>query len=216
VSPHRSTQSAGSLRPAAAAAAALAGLAALAGCGRVQPDPTAALARNAISTPPPIATTTTTALPDPGLLPQTLTRPSTADPAFVARIQVLWQAVVDGQPGDALSAFFPLNAYLQVKAVADPANDWRTRLVANFDQDIDALHTVLSSAAGPATFVGISVPTSTAVLVRPGVEFNRLTYWRVYNSRVEYRAAGVVKSFVIASMISWRGQWYVVHLSSIR
>jgi hypothetical protein len=32
---------------------------------------------------------------------------------------------------------------------------------------------------------------------------------------VVYRQAGQVRSFGIASMISWRGVWYVVHLGAI-
>ncbi len=35
------------------------------------------------------------------------------------------------------------------------------------------------------------------------------------NARVVYREAGVVRSFGIASMISWRGVWYVVHFGAI-
>jgi hypothetical protein len=35
------------------------------------------------------------------------------------------------------------------------------------------------------------------------------------NARVVYREGGQVHSFGIASMISWRGVWYVVHLGAI-
>jgi hypothetical protein len=220
VRPHRSTRRAGRVLVVAGSAAVITALlaVALAGCGTVQPDPTAALARSAASEPLATEATTTTAAPslDPGSLPQTLVRPSTADAAFGARVQALWAAVISGQPTDALAFFFPLSAYLQVKAVADPAADWRQRLVADYDQDIATLHNQLTGSAGSPTFVGIEVPASTAVLVRPGVEFNRLSYWRVYNSHIQYRVGGAVRSFVIASMISWRGEWYVVHLSSIR
>jgi hypothetical protein len=37
----------------------------------------------------------------------------------------------------------------------------------------------------------------------------------VPNSRVVYSVGGDVRSFGIASMISWRGEWYVVHLGAI-
>ena len=35
------------------------------------------------------------------------------------------------------------------------------------------------------------------------------------NARVVYREDGQIRSFGIASMISWRGVWYVVHLGAI-
>ena len=41
----------------------------------------------------------------------------------------LWAAVVTGQARLAAQAFFPLAAYTQVKAIADPAADWHTRLL---------------------------------------------------------------------------------------
>jgi hypothetical protein len=37
----------------------------------------------------------------------------------------------------------------------------------------------------------------------------------VPNARVVYRTDGAVHSFGIASLISWRGVWYVVHLGAI-
>jgi hypothetical protein len=190
----------------------------LAGCGRVQPDPAAAIARqNASSTLPPIPTssTSTSTTIDPGSLPQTADLPSPSSAAFNARMQALWQAIVDGTPGEALVSFFPRSAYLQVKAVANPGADWQTRLVNNFDQDIAALHQTLGQAASGATLLGVDVPSS-AVWVHPGAEFNRLSYWRVYGTQVRYEVDGAVRHLVIASMISWRGEWYVVHLASIR
>jgi hypothetical protein len=40
-------------------------------------------------------------------------------------------------------------------------------------------------------------------------------YYEVSNARVVYREAGQLRSFGIASMISWRGVWYVVHLGAV-
>ena len=110
--------------------------------------------------------------------------------------------------------FFPRSAYLQVKAIADPARDWQTRLVAAYQQDIHALHLIL----GPnvAAFAGISVPAAQARWVNPGEEYNRIGYWRVYDSALHYLINGQGHSFTIASLISWRGEWYVVHLRFIR
>jgi hypothetical protein len=44
---------------------------------------------------------------------------------------------------------------------------------------------------------------------------NSLGYYEMPNARVVYREDGQIRSFGIASMISWRGVWYVVHFGAI-
>lgn len=151
--------------------------------------------------------------PDPGRLPQTRASPTAVDPAFLARMRSFWAGVVGSHPTAALPAFFPLGAYRQVKALRDPAADWRDRLVSLYDLDLRALHARVGAGA---TLLGVDVPAAAATWVRPGEESNRIGYWRVYGTRVRYRAAaGREGSFGIFSLISWRGQWYVVHLGPI-
>ena len=49
--------------------------------------------------------------------------------------------------------------------------------------------------------------------MKPGKEGNRLGYFRVLRSRLRFRlASGKERSFELTSLISWRGEWYVVHL----
>jgi hypothetical protein len=147
---------------------------------------------------------------DPGSLPQTAARPSATDPAFLARIGLLWRAVVTGDASVALPAFFPEAAYLQVKAIAHPGADWQQRLVRLYDADIAALHARL--AGRPAALVGVTVPDAAATWVPKGAEYNKGSYWRVYGTVLHYTVAGQPASFEVQSLISWRGQWYVVHL----
>jgi hypothetical protein len=127
-------------------------------------------------------------------------------------MRALWAAIVAGDTA-ARSSFFPLGAYLQVKAISNPAADYRNRLIALYDLDIRALHL----RVGPgATLLGVDVPDRSATWVTPGQEYNKESYWRVYATRVRYRTvAGKEGSFGIFSLISWRGQWYVVHLGPI-
>ena len=139
-----------------------------------------------------------------------MARPSGADPAFLARMGLLWQAVVSGDAAAALPAFFPEAAYLQVKAIANPDADWHQRLIRLYDGDIAALHARL--AGRPAPLVGVSVPDAYATWVRPGAEYNKGSYWRVYGTVVHYTVGRQAASFEVQSLISWRGQWYVVHL----
>jgi hypothetical protein len=108
-----------------------------------------------------------------------------------------------------------MSAYIQVKGISDPVHDYQTRLIANFDQDVEALHAALGGSAGSATLTGVTVPDAAQWIV-PGVEYNKGSYWRVYGTNVSYTAGGQSRSFPITSMISWRGEWYVVHLGAIR
>jgi hypothetical protein len=147
-----------------------------------------------------------------GTGPQTAAKPGDSV-AFRQRIGVLWTAVVSGDPGPALGAFFPLSAYRQVKAISDPQHDWQTRLVALFDVDVAAIHAQLGSSP---KLIGADIPESAASWVLPGAEYNKESYWRVYGTRVDYSAGGVRRSFGICSLISWRGQWFVVHLGPIQ
>jgi hypothetical protein len=174
---------------------------------------TRATATTALAASP---TTSTAAGTDPGALPQTDAKPVASGATFDAGVQGLWQAVVQDRPDLALPFFFPKRAYLQVKAISDPAADYQQRLIANYQQDIHSLHSQLGADAASARFVGIDVPESQAVLVQPGEESNQLSYWRVYGTTLRYSVNGASNSFPVTSLISWRGEWYVVHLGEIR
>jgi hypothetical protein len=165
------------------------------------------------SRPPSTATTSTTV--DPGRLPQTNALPSSTSPGLTRRVREMWLAIVDGTPDVAAGSFFPLSAYVQVKGISDPVHDYQSRLIPDFDQDIQTLHEEIEEMPRPWSLVGITVPGA-AQWIKPGVEYNKGSYWRVYGTEVAYTAGGVHRSFPIASMISWRGEWYVVHLLSIR
>ena len=181
------------------------------------PAPTVPPTTMAPTVPPTEAPTTTTTEPDPGSLPQTPDKPSGASAKLAEHASALWQAIVSDDPSVGAPAFFPLGAYLQVKAISNPESDYRTRLLAAYAEDIHALHAKLGSRAATAQLAGIEVPDGQAVWVQPGEEYNKGSYWRVYGANLRYTTPdGQGGSFPIASLISWRGQWYVVHLNSIR
>ena len=163
------------------------------------------------TTVPPTTTTTTS----PGTLPQTSTLPSGTTPQFHAEMADLWQAVVTGDASQALPAFFPLGAYRQLKSIANPQQDWQDRLVGELSLDVAAAHALLGAGASGAQLVAVDVPTQYAHWVTPGVCTNSIGYYEVPNARVVYQEGGVTRSFGIASMISWRGEWYVVHLGAV-
>lgn len=153
---------------------------------------------------------------DPATLPQTRDRPAASGPSFDARVAALWSAIVADDPAQAMPFFFPLPAYQQVKDVSDPASDWKHRLVAAYAHDIHALHRRLGDDASRAKLTSMDVPDARGRWVDPGEEYNKLGYYRVFGSKLRYDVDGAARSFDVKSLISWRGEWYVVHLSAIQ
>jgi hypothetical protein len=166
---------------------------------------------SAKSSASPSATPKATPTTDPGTLPQTDTLPGDHDAQFEAGAADLWQAIVQDKPELAHPFFFPLSAYQQVKGIWNPAEDYRDRLIAWYDLDIQAAHDHLGSAAN-ARFTGVDVPEENAEWIEPGVEYNKGSYYRVYGTRLNYQIGGHDASIGVFSLISWRGEWYVVHL----
>jgi len=149
--------------------------------------------------------------PGVGSLPQTSAMPRTDDDAFGNAVHDIWLAVTTGDPDYALPAFFPEKAYEKVKAVGDPAADWQGRLWYDFTLDLAAAHKLVPR---DATLVKVVVPAQYTRWIGPGACYNNVGYWNVPGARVVYRAGGVTRSFGIASFISWRGDWYLVHLGA--
>ena len=181
--------------------------------GRVARTPsTTGVSTRVVAPTTTVPPTTTT---DPGSLPQTAGFPTSTSPQFQAEMTALWQGIVSGSPAAARPAFFPESAYLQLKTVWDPGSDYTDRLLADFGADLGAAHELLGPDAGRARLVAVNVPEQYGHWIPPGVCDNRVGYDEVANSRVVYRVDGQVRSFGIASLISWRGEWYVVHLGAI-
>ena len=150
--------------------------------------------------------------PGAGALPQTRAFPSTYSAAFRDAMQDLWLAVSTGNARLALPAFFPRAAYQKLKAIYDPTADWDDRLWYDFTLDVGAAHRVVDPNA---RLVRVIVAGDDAAWVYPGICDNSIGYWHVSGARVVYRQHGQELSFGIASLISWRGVWYVVHLGAV-
>jgi hypothetical protein len=155
--------------------------------------------------------------PDKKPLPQTHDKPSLRSKSYEKRIKLLWDAIVKDDPTLAGPAFFPLVAYQQVKAIANPTTDWTERLGKAFIRDIHWAHEQLGTGAASAQFVGLEVFEDKAKWMEPGSEGNKLGYWRVLSSKLRWLdGGGAPKSLELTSMISWRGEWYVVHVHGFR
>ena len=127
----------------------------------------------------------------------------------------LWAGIVRDSVTPALAAFFPRGAYLQLKAINSAGSDWTDRLVHDYGLDIAAAHALLGRNAAHAQLVTVDVPSSYGHWVQPGVCYNSIGYYEMPGARIVYRERGETRSFGVASMISWRGQWYVVHLGAV-
>ena len=154
--------------------------------------------------------------PDPGTLPQTKDKPEAAGAPFDARTAALWEGILKDEPERAMPFFFPLSAYEQVKAIPNAGSDWRRRLVAAYKRDVHALHKRLGEHAAEAKLLRAEVPQDRARWVEPNEESNKLGYYRVYGARLVYEVEGKERSFELTSLISWRGEWYVVHLTGFK
>ena len=150
-----------------------------------------------------------------GSLPQTHEYPSGHTATFRALMAALWRGIVDGSSRPAMPAFFPKGAYEQLKAIGGAGADWSNRLVGDYRLDIHSAHDLLEGEATKARLLRVHVPASFGHWVPPGVCDNGIGYYEVPNSRIVYSLNGRTRSLGIASMISWRGVWYVVHLGAI-
>lgn len=199
-------------RPVAADAAPEGGSAAVAKPSEARAGATSAEAvGDAASTPP--ALTDAEGKP----LPQTDERPTLSSASFQQRVALVVHAIATGDAEPAAAAFFPLLAYQQVKDVAKPERDYKFRLLANFKRDVLEYHHALGAAAAEAKFDGITVSEKDAKWMPPGSEGNRVGYFRVLRSRLRFTLpTGRTRDFELTSMISWRGEWYVVHLHGFK
>ncbi len=127
----------------------------------------------------------------------------------------VWTGIVRDSPAPAVTAFFPRDAYVRLKAIASASADWSDRLLHDYALDIAAAHGLLGRDAAQARLIAVHVPSSYGHWVQPGACYNAIGYYELPNARIVYREDGQIRSLGIASMISWRGVWYVVHLGAI-
>ncbi|MBI4956540.1 MAG: hypothetical protein HY908_31275 [Myxococcales bacterium] len=151
--------------------------------------------------------------PDGTPLPQTDDRPSAASPQFQRHVELLFRAIVADDPAMAEVVFFPRVAYEQVKDIKKPGADWKHRLMKAFERDVHEYHKLLGKEPDKARLLGLDLKDDKAKWMKRGSEGNKLGYWRITRSKLRYAdAAGREKSLEVTSFISWRGEWYLVHL----
>ncbi len=155
-------------------------------------------------------TTTTT---DPGTLPQTDQEPAITG-ALLERLTPLWNAISSGDAAQGMADFFPRSAYVSMKTgrLPDPGADYEGRLVAFYNMDVPAYHAALGPDPSKAKLVAVNGNPAYAHWVPAGECENGVGYWHLPGVRMVYETPQGQQSFSVASLISWRGVWYVVHL----
>jgi hypothetical protein len=194
---------------AAAALVVLLGACTSKGTGPASPSPSA----SSLPTASPTSPTSTVGPIDPGTLPQNNQVPSDQSEAFHARMADLWKGMVNDSLPAAMHAFFPRSAYVQIKAINDPGADFQNRLVSAYRLDLGAAHDLLGPDATSAKLLSVSVPKQWT-WIPPGGCYNTVGYWHAPGARLVYKVGNQIRSFGVFSFISWRGEWYIVHLSS--
>ncbi len=151
------------------------------------------------------------------MLPQTEDKPSVESALFRYRLARLVQAIAAGNADLARDFFFPKIAYEKVKSIKDAGKDWEARLWKLFQRDIAEYHTKLGDKAAGTTLVRLEVNESRIKWMKPQSEGNTLGYHRVTRNKLHVRDGGGTEHiFEITSFISWRGEWYVVHLHGFK
>lgn len=148
----------------------------------------------------------------PGNLAQT-----NAEPSFGAtltnQMRLLARSITANSSSLAMNVFFPEAAYVQMKMgeISAPSSDYVDRLVAFYRLDVGAYHQKLIGDTG-ATFLRVNANAYLARWIPAGACENRIGYWHVPGVRLVWEKSHHVVSVAVASLISWRGTWYVVHL----
>ncbi len=132
----------------------------------------------------------------------------------MARLGPLFSAIQTNSLSSGMSVFFPESAYLQMKTgiLPNPSSDYASRLVAFYGMDLATYQHALGIGAATATLASVGVNPAYASWIAPGTCENSVGYWHLPNIRLVYSTAGTTQSFGVASLISWRGVWFVVHL----
>ncbi len=148
----------------------------------------------------------------PGSLPQTTIEPN-LDAGLNAQMHLLWRALKSDSSALANKVFFPRAAYLRMKTglIPNPGADYAHRLIGFFTLDVAAYHRLLGERP-PVTFERVFTSPADAAWIAPGACENKIGYWHLPGVRLVFQRGSRVESFAVASLISWRGVWYVVHL----
>ena len=153
--------------------------------------------------------TTTTTVP----LVQNMVKPPLHDPALDARMADFFYGLRDYNNARADKAFLPMRYYVVLKAGGGNEADWNNRLLTHYHQQLAELRARFRTVLPGATYRGYAIKSTTAHTVAVGAEMNKAPYWQVYQTTMAFRDKNnQPHNFIINTMISFRGSWWIVHV----
>lgn len=123
----------------------------------------------------------------------------------------LLSALEKGSFADVRDLFFPESPFLQLKAIAKPA-DYYKQLVSWYEQDFNREQTRFRGR-GPLQFKAMK--GGSCKWKAPGTEANKIAYWSCYKRKIELTAGDKTEVLEIRALINWGRQWYITHLGPI-
>jgi hypothetical protein len=129
------------------------------------------------------------------------------------KIHKLWESIVRDDPELAAEVFFPKEAFLLVKAMADPGR-YYDKLRKRFDRDIHDLHQ-RTADLDIAVFDRFELARRGG-FVAVNQEGNRLPYWASRHSIIYYRVRQELRRLEVRVLITWDDRWYVIHLNEFK
>jgi hypothetical protein len=130
---------------------------------------------------------------------------------FDPKAQRLLTALEKGSFAEVKDLFFPEAAFLELKAIAKPA-DYYSQLVKWYEQDF-AREQARFKGRGPLVFKAMK--GGSCKWKAPQTEANRIPYWSCYRRKIELTAAGQSETLELRALINWGRQWYITHLGPI-
>jgi hypothetical protein len=125
--------------------------------------------------------------------------------------QRLLTALEKGQFADVQDLFFPEPAFLELKAIAKPADYYR-QLVKWYEQDF-AREQARFKGRGPLLFKAMK--GGSCKWKAPQTEANKIPYWSCYKRKIELTAGGQSETLEVRALINWGRQWFITHLGPI-
>ena len=153
--------------------------------------------------------TTTTTVP----LVQNMVKPPLHDPVLDQRMADFFYGLRDYNNARADKAFLPMRYYVVLKAGGGNEADWNNRLLTHYHQQLAELRARFRTVLPGATYRGYAIKSATAHTVPVGAEMNKAPYWQVYQTTMAFRDKNnQPHNFIINTMISFRGAWWIVHV----
>jgi hypothetical protein len=135
--------------------------------------------------------------------------PSSSD-EMTARAKHLLEAIAHDSPDLGTDMLLPRDAFLAERDSADPGKAWDTKIAAQFQKSVHAMHKRVKGVE-KAQFVSFEIGHNVQQASPKRREWKR-PLWRVKRSRLTFTVDGKTQHVDVGEMTGWRGAWYVTRL----